>query len=370
MSGFRSLVSRARGHVLSAVYNLYVLFFSWETTVVGTLQGGVSPTKVLLVMDRNGRTERDLLRRLFDNSWEKAETRRVFLPGVRRYGRRLPPGVAFCVLEIPEFWAGFMSGVFQIQLPEFVRQTLDLTGGLTAVKQRIQSSRRRSTFNQIVREKKFSYRLGTTAQDIENFYHHMYVPHVQEQFGSAAWMSTLERMKSRADAQIFYVNDGTRDVAGELIAIRNGTLFRFNNGVVSGHTSQGWQDVGNALYAQAILFGIEMGLQKMDMGLSRPFLNDGVYLYKRSWGAGVELDPLANATLYLANPHNSEAARQFMEMTPMAVFSGEGLVAQWHTASDLEEIDWSQADKAYRSPGLKGLHTFAQDGQTRREFNC
>lgn len=369
MTGINSQVRRIYGRLFSVAYNWYTLFFTWQTTVRGTLQNQTTPVQVLLVMDRNGRTERDLLRRLFGDNWEKTSCRRVCLLRVRRYGKRLPANIAFCVLEIPKFWAPFMAGAFQFELPEFVRQTLDLTGGITAVKSRIQSSRRRSTFNQIAREKKFSYRLANTAQDIENFYHNMYVPHVREQFGSAAWLSTLERMKSRADAQVFYVNDGTRDVAGELIAIRDGTLFRFNNGVVSGQTSQGWHDAGNALYAQAILFGIDRGLRKMDMGLSRPFLNDGVYLYKRSWGAGVELDPLANATLYFANPGNSEGARAFLEMTPMAVFAQDGMVAQCHFGSSIAEIDRGQTEKSYRSPGLKALLLNARDGQTMHPFN-
>ena len=352
MIGAMFFVNRLRAWI----YTVYASLFVWRTLVEGVLAGDEQPIRIWLLMDRDGWSERYLLNRLFNNSWRKIESRRFCLLFVRRLGRKLPAGIEFCFIQLPSLWDRHVAGVFQFRFPVSVKQMLDVRGGIADFKSRMQSASRRNKFNRILREERFTCRVGDTPEDLEIFYHQMYLPHARQQFGSTAWIRSLAQMKRlQPKPFIFYINDGQRDVAASLTTVKDGILTGHYNGVVSDETSDGWSDAGEALYALTILYAQELGLHSIDMLGAQPVLDDPILKYKRSWGAGIALDPEVKKSMYFCNPANSDAARRFISKSPFVVITDTGLKAYCTVPDNLQGLELqSFLKKNYASPGLTG----------------
>jgi hypothetical protein len=321
-------------------------------------------------MDRDGRTEKYLLKRIFEGNFQKIESHRFCLLFVRELSKRLPLGVDFCIIELPKWWNWYVDNLFQFRFPTHVNQVADLDGNLDEFKMRLQP-RRRTMFNKIIRDKEFTYRISKTLQDFETFYYKMHAPHVKRQFGSAAWVIPPEKMKAmHPESAIFFISDGQRDVAGELIDMENGVLRRRYNGSLSDENSDGWHTSGNALYALSTIYAYELGMKQIDMRHSRPLLDDPVLKVKRSWGAKITVEPDRVTSLYFCNPGNSDAARRFLSTTPFVVITKSGLKAYCTAPPDMEGIELQKyLKKNYWSPGLAGIILCSRDGMGAEELN-
>jgi hypothetical protein len=73
--------------------------------------------------------------------------------------------------------------------------------------------------------------------------------------------------------------------------------------VVLGLTEERYLDEGAV--AAMFYYGLHRALEKkaryFDFGLSRPFISDGVCIYKRKWGGRIQRNPEIHRVMYLKN---------------------------------------------------------------------
>jgi hypothetical protein len=192
--------------------------------------------------------------------------------------------------------------------------------------------------------------------DFEEFYRSMYFPFIRARHGALARVRNeislrncfrrggliwLSRGGERLAGVVF---DLTRDVVGiRATATRDG---------YAGPTRRG---AASALYLHAISHGIEHGCQFVDFGGSHPAsLTDGLFLYKRKWGAHVRIRP-ANEfyTLIRWNAWNTAVATFFADFA-LVHQNGSGLTAI--TAAPLGQMGTqADADKIYGTLHVPGV---------------
>jgi hypothetical protein len=311
------------GKLKEFAYEKYSRYFTFATRVRGTLLATGSPCECLFVMPRDTSVEYFLLGKLFGTNWEKIEQKRIRIASLSRHAVDLPPRAELCVAVLPARWIKAYSKLTPMICPAFLRQTIDMSGDWEDIKGRFLESRKRGVLNKFVREGRFESRITRKQSDFEYFYLRMYLPHTRKQYGREARIQSYEDFKKKHfdRGHVLMIAEDGVDVAGALNVVEGDSLLFLSGGVLDGNDDLVKRGVQTALYVEMLKYAKGAGLQRLDLGLSRPFFSDGVFRYKRAWGAGVSIDSFEDEWIFFFDPANSVNALVFFEQNPMIVTS-------------------------------------------------
>jgi hypothetical protein len=341
-------------------YDIYSRYFTFATSVEGTLTANGALCRCLFVMPRDTATGHYLLAKLFGDTWRQVDARRIPIPLVGRYAKKLPPGIDFGVAVLPDRWIDRFSGLIDLVSPVFLRQSIDMTGDWSDIKGRFLETRKRGVFNKFVREQEFSVRLSRSDSDFEHYYRHMYLPHTRKQFGPAGSLYSFQYMRDkefRTGSLLMVAANGV-DLAGAVVEVEGDTVFFRTSGVLGGDEELVRRGVQTALYVAMLRYAKEQGARRLDLGLSRAFFGDGVYRHKRSWGAAVAVDPFEHWICFL-DPDKSRNAESFLTQNPLIVRSPDGAgLSGWCIQAAEGSAGLGSPDrlvKDFHAPGLDGV---------------
>ena len=173
-----------------------------------------------------------------------------------------------------------------LMLPYYVQQMVPLppaTSDLFAHFYSHNSATRKSDLNAI-RKANFQYEITQDPELLECFYHHLYVPFIQERHSESADFYDWPAFKvSYRDMELLLIRKDNRIVAG-IVNEQIGNVYRLHVAA----TVSGDQDLRKAggmssLYWFSFVEAHRRGCLEVDTGAARPFLKDGVLLYKKKW---------------------------------------------------------------------------------------
>jgi hypothetical protein len=135
----------------------------------------------------------------------------------------------------------------------------------------------------------YSYEVFSDARWLRFFYDAMYVPLIESRFVDSPLFTPpflFFRLLNMMGYQLLLVKDvsGTF-VSGCFFYVRKNELFSRYNGVLNGDFGLIRNGAESAFYYFLIDWAKKQGLNRIDLGYCRSFLNDGVFQYKRKWGA-------------------------------------------------------------------------------------
>lgn len=358
------------GKLKETIYEQYAEHFTYATWVQGRLKASGSDCQCLFVMPRDTEVEYYLLEKLFGNDWSKFDQRRIWIRQACQYARQLPVGIDFCVAALPLNWTRMFAPLTDFRTHLYLRQTIDLTGDWTEIKGRFRSKSKRTDFNKFSREQQFRIRISHDEADFEFFYHRIYLPHIQK-FGKAAKVLSAAFMRNKyfVPGFLILIEDEGIAVAGALITVEGDTMHCQSDGVVDGDPALVKRGMLSALYVASLRYAKERNVRTVDLGLSRPFLNDGVYRHKRAWGASVSISGDQEEAIYFFDPASSEHFRAFLEQNPLIVTADDehlmGLCQIGHeTGGDVNHLERMLEDNC--APGLGGMIVLDSESRTRR----
>jgi hypothetical protein len=174
-----------------------------------------------------------------------------------------------------------------------------------------------------LRKQKFTLVQGTCADDWDEFYRTMVEPQALARHGSTAWVPSPVFLRAIARRGIlhFVVEEGVR-VAGICSIAHGDTVWFPLMGVRHGDPELLQRGAGIAALALPIEWARANNYQRLDLGRTGSFVNDGLQQYKRKWGFCPVPDPLS---LVVAVWARSPAARQAFAREPVLAETGEGL---------------------------------------------
>lgn len=357
--------------LLSAVklflYRQFTLYFSHILLAQGVMRGVGERRRLLLVMPRHSVNEGYFLRRVFGDEFQVLVRSRVFLPRLKVVIDRHAPDL--CFADLPPRWLGQVSRFGAIETRSFIWQGIDLHADLAIIKQRFRT-RNKPVFNRHAGQGPFDVRLSNDLRDFDHFYQRMFLPHIERQFAgfvAVDGQAVLRAVFSKGFLLIASKNGV--DVAATLCYETPETLRYHRAGVLDGDEQHVRDGAQAALYVQMILRAKANGRARLDLGLSRPFFDDGVFHYKRGWGARVGLEEPEGATMmYVMQVANPNAMKEFLSLNPMLGCSGNDLVAWVALGPRAEAPELSDLAllKAYGVDGLAGIQVLAGPGKTAR----
>ena len=136
-----------------------------------------------------------------------------------------------------------------------------------------------------IKKHELDYELTKSQAQFNKFYHDMYKPFAVKRYGKKAIVEKYYDLRiSFKKGELILVKMGGIPVAGTLIKYEKNQAFLHVLGVKDGDSDYLRFGAISALYYYSIRYLKGRGFTRLNMGATRPFLMDGVLLYKKKWG--------------------------------------------------------------------------------------
>jgi hypothetical protein len=275
---------------------------------------------------------------------------RMRIDAIGARGEPSSASVDLCIAALPIEYP-LPVGSWRFRQQEFVRQVIDLSP--TAPPNRRLASKMKETQRRI-RRYGLTSEVSRDAADFAFFYERMFLPHTRTQFGAHADIESQEEMQTyfRRGFVVFVAKDGVR-LVGSLCFVQDGVLVYRRSGVLDGdraHLSTGAQAAG---YYYFLTLAQEMGCGAVDLMNSRPFPSDGVYRFKRDWGASVQAEDRPERGVFHLHLGDRRGLVRFYAENPAIVLLDEGLAVVVGIPGG-GDVDAAALYERFYSPGLGG----------------
>jgi hypothetical protein len=238
-------------------------------------------------------------------------------------------------------------------VPQWLRQSCELGGDWQQTLGRIPSSLRKR-LARALGNSGYAARLDSGAAAMNAFYHGMYVPFVSQRFGpDAIVLDERAFMRQAADAALLELWLANERVGAVLVSQDGDTLYMGKSAMTLEHTVPYRSDL---LDYFCFLLAQLCGCRWLDLGVTRPHLEDGVFVNKSKWRP--ELLPVGGlqTSLRIRPQRNSPAVMGFLRSNGFIEYrAGEFLVRRL----EAEHVaDASNADGSDRLIERFGLDAF------------
>jgi hypothetical protein len=212
-----------------------------------------------------------------------------------------------------------------------------------------------------VRQSDFGFRISRNLDELKMFYDTMYLPLVEQSHGQSAVLKNRENLLSRLNtSELLLITKGEEAVAGQLISFENEIPKLFAIGVRDGDPSLIRSGALSACYFFCSEYLNSKGFTRLDTGLSRAFINDGVLNYKRKWGLEVRADMPVFLLMHILR--DKQEGRNFLAELPLIFKDNDELCClifadgEQHPLTDPQDLI-----KRYRVKGTKRLFAYQMD---------
>jgi hypothetical protein len=267
--------------------------------------------------------------------------------------------VDFVAADLPWPYHRLLAGRGLLEAPAWVNQKLQLADHWQDVLAQLRSSARGEDLRKI-RKHGLQYRIVRDEEAIRRFYDEMYVPHLTNRFGSAAYIEPEWKVRYCAEngALMEILREG-EIVAGQVLFGDRQSMQFLWAGTSGGEFGQQSQGVFPALYYFGVLYAFEGGYRETDYCGSRPLLSDGIFQLKRRWGGHV-YDGWSRDTLFFLPTNLGQANLGFLTRHPLIARCGHDLVGKVCLGAEpIEPDDVVRAEQVYATAGLRAIRLYS-----------
>ena len=147
----------------------------------------------------------------------------------------------------------------------------------------------------------------------------MYIPYISWKFGDTgvyANFYTIKHLFERG-SKLLFIKFNDEYLFGGLFLKDKDKIFASYAGVMEGKFDCVQKGVITASYHYLIQKAKESGADIVDFGYCRPFVNDGVFIYKRKWGTKIEKARIDSAEIFSFKAcNNSKGITNFLTKNP------------------------------------------------------
>ncbi len=242
-------------------------------------------------------------------------------------------------------------------LPFFVRMIVDVRGDWQDVVGRVHRSVRNNELRS-TRRQKYQYELSHREEDFDLFYHKMYLPTILMRKGdSASPMSRREAYQYFQHGCLLLIERGGHYVAGGLFHVLGRSIKYLSLGAINADQQLIHEGALGACYYSIIRWANQEGYDNVDFGDCMPRLRDGVFHYKRRWGAAIAFSRKVHKQIWIKVQRDTPAVRQFFKDNPFIIVDEDKRLQGLIVADDpggLTQTTQNEWEKEYATPGLGG----------------
>jgi len=264
-----------------------------------------------------------LIKIAYDNSFDEKYLGRVWLWKIFDVVREKSPNCSLMVIAVDKLLWGWFTKRTYFNVPFWVSSLADISAdsSLLWTSENVKNDIRR------VRSNKLSFELTKDSSKLDNFYYDMYRPYAVVAHGNRAIISHYYYVKKEFEnGELLLIKKENQYIAGALLVYKKMQARARFLGIKDGNFNYVRKGAIAAIYYFFTRRLKEKGYKKVDFGLSRPFLKDGVLCYKRKWGARqISCDPLVDGAYYVEPLVNTPGLRAFLVNNPF-IFIDKGKI--------------------------------------------
>lgn len=280
-------------------------------------------------------------------------------------GARLA-GCSLVFIEVDEVFCRHLARRRFMVLPSWAAFVLDLSKPLD---QTWNLKKNKSLRENLRKMRRYEYRFEITRDpaQFEYFYYRMYAPY-QSARHKKQWIKIGFHQMKRIfhKGLLFMIKRGEDYLSGNLAVPRGSTLWMYANGVKDAEIRYLKQGALTATYYHAILWSKENGYRKLDFGHCRPFINGGLWYYKKKWGMEVRKSERIKSVLGMRVCKVNRAVEEFMSGNPFVFLHDQKLKSFCRTGQNvyLDGRKFHSLIKSLHMPGIEELCMLSPTGFT------
>jgi len=203
---------------------------------------------------------------------------------------------------------------------------------------------------------KYTYEVSYDPRKLALFYHEMYIPYINRRFSNLSYVHDYSFLKRLLKTGVlFFVKNQDEYVAGHFLIFYDSILWAKWLGIKDGSKEYMKKAVIGAMNYYTIQWAVDNKFKKIDFGLCRAFLSDGLFRYKRKWGMIMDKNNMNTRFSGFKVCNLSEGVRNFLKRNAFIFCRNgelEGLVC-------FDEESGSRKDllDLYRRNHTEGLKT-------------
>lgn len=300
-----------------------------------------------------------LLNKIYPAEPEATKIKRMFIWKIPFF----KPEVNATLIEADRCFSRFLAHQGFFAIPAWISFIMDISIPMEKIVRRNNGKGNSANFRKISKYS-YEYEVGSNEEKLHLFYHTMYLPYISARHGKLMVHTTLNRMKDILQkGELLLIKRSGEYVSGQLIYKTSPIPIVSYLGVKDGNIDLVKQGALYAVYYYTILWAKEKGYTKLDFGHCRPFLNDGVFLFKRSFGMKIQRSPQYRR-LYLSISSLNSYLEQFFANNPLVHETQgvlKGLLFLKKDVPSVKEVV-EVSSRKYFIPGLAGFTVVLPDG--------
>ncbi len=301
-----------------------------------------------------GTTPRYLARKLFPSDKEILSCRRIWIPQLKNILSHPSNDLDVCIADLPVRYDRMFENKCAFKSTKVVRQIVDISATTVENNKKLKN-KMRETVRKIKRNG-YSFRISREEGDLKYFYDRMFVPHTRKQFEGREIVDSFEKLKRYIKkGALLFVLEKDRPVAGALILFGGKSLVYKRIGVLDGDRAHIKNGAQSAAFHFMIQYAKENAYQSVDFLESLAFLNDGVYIAKRDWGADTYVYENAETYLYYFNRDGSERIADIYARILPIVFNKEGRLTGVVGIPGEESTSLQELENKYCGQGIHAI---------------
>jgi hypothetical protein len=200
----------------------------------------------------------------------------------------LAEGADLVVCELGRIHPRSPKAAFTFTVPTWIQQILTLPEPLESF---LSGRHIKSVRHNLNRAQKacFSWYFSKSKKDFDHFHYNMYLPYIKNRHEERALIASYKDQWQRwfARGGLIVVTQNDTRVGGLLCYVKGDTCFAIEVGVLDGNPDLIEKGIKISSDWFAINWAYQQGARIYDMGGTRPWRSDGVFIYKSRWRAKV-----------------------------------------------------------------------------------
>ena len=204
-----------------------------------------------------------------------------------------------------------------VAIPEWILFKLDISASWTE----IERNWHRRIYTNLRKVYKYEYHYDTTTDldQLRYFYDRMYQPYISLRYGKNAADVSFSYMQNMLERGVLlFVHCNGEAIAGFLIwtVQRKEPMVAFM-GIKDADPLLLKRGASSALYYYCVHWAKEQGYLSLDFGHTRPFLEDGLLMWKKRWGMQIQRSDRKYRSLYLLLRNRNAEFERFLVENPL-----------------------------------------------------
>ena len=300
----------------------------------------------------------------FGGEWQEDERESVRVRDLSSFVESRRETHDLVVLEADYLVARKFAAVATVRAPRWVRMILSLPPTWDELKATWSRNTRKNVRHTMGGG--YSNDLSTSPDDFEAFYEQQYLPLIRMRHANTAAVADRGYLRKvfRRGALLRVFHDGEW-VAGQIVYQHGAWARSVSMGLLEGREELLRRGVLKAVYCAGLQWGIENGVRLLDLGRTRPSLNDGVFRYKRGLGAEVREDMTEDTDLLLFRGR-SGFCETVEERSPFVIRDDAGKLSARIVLPGTDDLELdsparTRAERLFTTPGLSALEFVARE---------